>query len=275
MERHDMINQLKDTARQLRADALTMIHKAQSGHPGGSLSAADLMAALYFYELKLDPQKPKWIERDRFVLSKGHVCPILYCALIRKGFMDRTTLYTLRQYKSQLQGHPDMKATPGVDISTGSLGQGISAAVGMAIGLKRDKLENRVFVMLGDGECDEGQVWESVACGYKYALDNLTIIVDHNKIQNDGPTDVIMPLRSLKEKFDAFGCISVEIDGHDMSAIIDALDYLRPLKGKPKCIIAHGIKGKGVSFMENVTAWHGAAPNDAQFKQALKEVMEG
>lgn len=275
MSKKETILNLEKQALQMRETVLKMIHKAKSGHPGGSLSAADMMTALYFYEMNVDPKNPMKEERDRFVLSKGHVCPILYSALILKGFMGKEEIYTLREYGSRLQGHPDMKKTPGVDISTGSLGQGISAAVGMALSLKRDGSKSRVFAMLGDGECGEGQVWESIQVAAKYSLDNLTILVDRNGLQNDGFTKDIMPLGDLAEKFKVFGCVVKEIDGHDMEQIVEVLDDIRELKGKPKCIVANCVKGKGVSFMENVAMWHGVAPNDEELERALKDVKEG
>ncbi|MEX1376434.1 MAG: transketolase [Eubacteriales bacterium] len=275
MSKKDIIGNLENKAREMRETVLKMIHKAKSGHPGGSLSAADMMTALYFYEMNVNPKDPKMEERDRFVLSKGHVCPILYSALILKGFMEKEEIYTLREYGSRLQGHPDMKKTPGVDISTGSLGQGISTAVGIALSLKRDGSKSRVFAMLGDGECGEGQVWESIQVASKYSLDNLTILVDRNGLQNDGFTKDIMPLGDLAEKFRVFGCDVKEIDGHDMEQIVDALDELRDSIGKPKCIVAKCVKGKGVSFMENVAMWHGVAPNDEELERALKDVKEG
>jgi transketolase len=267
---------LKEKAKELRKTALTMIHTAHSGHPGGSLSAADIMAALYFDELKLDPNNPKWDGRDRFVLSKGHVCPVLYSSLILRGFMPKEEIYNLRKLGSILQGHPDMKRTPGVDISTGSLGQGLSCAVGMAVGFKRDGKPNRVFALIGDGETDEGQIWEATQAAVKYKLDNLVIFVDNNRIQNDGFCEDIMPLHNLQEKFKASGCQTYEIDGHKIEEIIDVLDEIRDMKdGKPKVIVAATTKGKGVSFMENDPKWHGMAPNDEEFRQAIAEVEEG
>jgi len=267
---------LKKQAKKLRKTAITMIHEARSGHPGGSLSAADIMAALYFDELKLDPRNPKWDGRDRFVLSKGHVCPILYSSLILKGFMPEEEIYNLRKFGSKLQGHPDMKSTPGIDISTGSLGQGLSTAVGMAIGLKRDNADNRVFCLVGDGETQEGQIWEAVQSAVKYQLDNLVIFVDNNRIQNDNFCDSVMPLQNLQEKFKAFGCMTFKINGHSMEDILDVLDNVRGNNtGKPAVIIAETVKGKGVSFMEDVPAWHGMPPDDEQFEQALKEIEEG
>jgi transketolase len=275
MEKMERVKQLESVAIDMRQKVLTMIHTAGSGHPGGSLSATDMMTALYHYEMNVDPKDPKKADRDRFVLSKGHVCPALYSALLSRGFLEEDEIYTLRKYGSRLQGHPDMKKTPGVDISTGSLGQGISAAVGMALGLKRDQSSARVFAMLGDGECAEGQVWEAVQAASKYELDNLTIYIDMNGLQNDGFTEDIMPLRNLADKFAAFGCEVFEIDGHKMNEIIEALDKAREVKGKPKCIIGKGVKGRGVSFMENVAMWHGVAPNEEEFKTAMADVAGG
>ncbi len=277
MEREAKIRLLKDKARELRKTALTMIHEAKSGHPGGSLSAADIMAALYFDELKLDPLNPQWEDRDRFVLSKGHVCPILYSALALRGFFPYETIHTLRQYGSILQGHPDMKRCPGVDISTGSLGQGVSCAVGMALSYRRDRKDARVFALLGDGETNEGQVWEAAEAAVKYALDNLVIIVDNNGLQNDGSCDDIMPTQDLAEKFEAFGCRTFGIDGHDMEQIVDVLYKIRMERGcgRPFVIVAKTVKGKGVSFMENAVMWHGMAPDDKEYETAMAEVECG
>lgn len=250
---------LKEKAKEVRKEVLTMIHKTGSGHPGGSLSAADIMTALYFHELNIRPQEPTWDNRDRFVLSKGHVCPVLYCCLGMRGFFDREVFSTLRKENSILQGHPDMKRCPGIDISTGSLGQGISAAVGMALRAKRDEMDYRVFVLLGDGESQEGQVWEAVEAAVKYKLDNLIIFVDNNGLQNDGFCDDIMPTGNLTGKFRAFGCETYSVNGHDMNEMLDVLDQVRSSSNEaPKCIVAKTVKGKGVSFMENVPAWHGA-----------------
>lgn len=260
----------------VRKQVLTMIHTAGSGHPGGSLSAADMMTALYFSELRLRPEEPKWDERDRFVLSKGHVCPVLYTCLAMRGFFPIETLSTLRKEGSILQGHPDMKRCPGIDISTGSLGQGLSVAAGMALRAKRDHMGYRVFALLGDGECDEGQIWEAVETAAKYGLDNLIILVDNNGLQNDNTCEMVMPTRDLAEKFAAFGCESRTINGHDMEMILDALDAVREdTSGKPHCIVMKTVKGKGVSFMENVVMWHGTAPDNAQYQQAMQEVEAG
>lgn len=255
---------------------LTMIYKAQSGHPGGSLSAADIMAALYFHALNVDPHNPKWEDRDRFVLSKGHVCPVLYSALIMRGFIDKSAVDTLRKQGSILQGHPDMKRCPGVEISTGSLGQGISCAVGMAIAGKRDHKDYMVYTLLGDGECNEGQVWEAAQAANKYRLDNLVVIVDNNRLQNDGPAEQVMPTEDLERKFAAFGFETTRIDGHKMEEIVTALDTMKADRNqKPKCIVCNTVKGRGVSFMENVPKWHGVAPDDEQYAQAMREVEEG
>ena len=276
MDRQEKIAFLKEKAIELRSTALTMIHAAQSGHPGGSLSAADIITALYFDELHVDPKNPHWDDRDRFILSKGHVCPILYSALILRGFMPKEEIYNLRKYKSVLQGHPDMKRTPGINISTGSLGQGISCAVGMAIGLKRLGKQSRVFCMIGDGESNEGQVWEALEAAAKYQLDNFILFVDNNGLQNDGVCKDIMPLQSFSKKFEAFGCTTYNINGHKMEEIVDILDKIRNVKdGTPKAIVAATIKGRGVSFMENVVNWHGVAPTDEELKQSLEEIKGG
>lgn len=253
-----------------------MIYHAQSGHPGGSLSAADIMTVLYFDEMKVDPQNPKWEDRDRFVLSKGHVCPILYSSLMLRGFFPESNITELRKYKSILQGHPDMKVTPGVDISTGSLGQGLSTAVGMALAHKRDGRDSRVFCLIGDGESNEGQIWEAVQSAVKYQLDNLIIFVDNNGLQNDGICMDIMPLQSLADKLTAFGCETYSIDGHKIEEIVAVLDQIRGKKnGKPIAIVAKTVKGKGVSFMENVVSWHGMAPNREEYEKAISEVEAG
>ncbi len=268
--------ELKQKAKQLRKMILTMIYKAQSGHPGGSLSGADIITALYFHTLRMDPENPRWEDRDRFVLSKGHICPAQYCALILRGVLEEEVLGTLRKEGSILQGHPDMKRCPGIEISTGSLGQGISCAVGMAIAGKKDKKDYRVYTLLGDGECDEGQVWEAAQTASKYELDHFTVIIDNNGLQNDGFTEDIMPTRDLEKKFEAFGFQTVRIDGHDMDQITAALDFMETQEnGKPKCIVCNTVKGKGVSFMENVAIWHGLAPDDDQYAQAMKDVEEG
>lgn len=272
----DRISYLTEKAKEVRKAALTMIYKAQSGHPGGSFSSADVITALYFRMLNIDPQRPKWEDRDRFVLSKGHVCPILYAALMLRGYFGRQEINNLRKQGSILQGHPDMKRCPGIDISTGSLGQGIACAVGMAIAAKRDRKAYLTYTMIGDGECDEGEVWEAAQAANKYKLDNLIVLVDNNGLQNDGFTSDIMPTNDLKKKFEAFGFQSIRIDGHNMAEILSAIEWVKNAKnGRPKCIVCNTVKGKGVSFMENVAIWHGIAPNDEQYAQAMKELDAG
>ncbi|MFI3257436.1 MAG: transketolase [Spirochaetales bacterium] len=272
----EKITQLEKKAYELRRMALTMIHAAKSGHPGGSFSAAEIMAVLYFNQMNLDPKNPKWEDRDRFVLSKGHVCPILYSSLILRDFLPETEVYNLRKYGSVLQGHPDMKKCPGIDISTGSLGQGISCAVGMAVAAKMDKKDYKTYTLLGDGECNEGQVWEAVQCAVKYKLDNLVVILDNNNLQNDGTCDEVMPTGDLAKKVEAFGMEIYKVDGHSVEELLCAFEKINDnfSSGKPKCIIAKTVKGKGVSFMENVPGWHGMAPNDEEFSIAMKELGE-
>ena len=274
-ERSDVAS-LKRKAIEVRKNILKMIYTAQSGHPGGSLSAADMMTALYFDEMSIDPDNPGWDDRDRFILSKGHVCPVLYTCLGMRGYFDEKELLNLRKEGSILQGHPDMKRCPGVDISTGSLGQGLSVGVGMAIRAKRDGKDYRVFVLIGDGETQEGQIWEAVQAAVKYELDNLVILVDQNNLQNDNCCDVVMPTGDLAQKFRAFGCHTEQIDGHDMEQVVAVLEKTRSWKGEePVCIVMKTIKGRGVSYMENVVKWHGVAPNEAEYIQAIEEVEAG
>lgn len=272
----EKIKELKERAKELRKTAVTMIYEAQSGHPGGSLSAADIVAALYFSEIHVDPKDPKWPDRDRFVLSKGHVCPIQYAALGKLGFFPEEDLHTLRQEGSKLQGHPSMLKCPGIDISTGSLGQGTACAVGMALAGKRDGRDYRVFDMVGDGELDEGIIWEAMMTAHKYELDNFIMILDNNGLQLDGPSEVIMPLIDVNRKAEAFGFEVYEIDGHDMVQIVEVFDKIRAAKnGKPKFINAHTVKGKGVDYMENNLDWHGNAPNKEQYESAMAQLERG
>lgn len=267
------VKELEKQCIELKKKVITMVYKAQSGHPGGSLSAADFVTAAYFREMNIDPKNPKWEDRDRFILSKGHVCPIQYAALATLGYFEESELDTLRKENSILQGHPDMKKCPGIDISTGSLGQGLACGVGMGIVAKKDKKDYRVFVVVGDGECQEGEIWEAAQTANKYQLDNLIVFVDNNNLQIDGITDEVMPNIHLGKKFEAFGFEMYEIDGNNMQQIVDTLDRIRMTKnGKPKCIFANTVKGKGVSFMENQCGWHGVAPNDAQYAQAMQEL---
>ncbi len=267
------IRELKNTATDLRRHVIEMIYKAQSGHPGGSLSVADFVTACYFREMRIDPNNPKWEDRDRFILSKGHVCPAQYAALAMKGYFPMDVLDTLRKEGSMLQGHPDMKKCPGIDISTGSLGQGLACGVGMAIDGKRRQKDYYVYVAVGDGECQEGEIWEACQTANKYQLDHLIVFVDDNGLQLDGTTDEVMPNINLGQKFQAFGFDVYEIDGNDMEQVVAAIELAKLVKnGRPKCLFAHTVKGKGVSFMENECGWHGTAPNQEQFEQAMKEL---
>lgn len=266
------VAELKATANIMRQDIVRMINAAGSGHPGGSLSAADIVAALYFNVMDIDPQDPKKVDRDKFVLSKGHAAPVLYAALANRGFFAKEELLQLRKFGAMLQGHPDMKGTPGVDMSTGSLGQGISTAVGMALANKIDGRENRVYTLLGDGEINEGLVWEALMAGAHYKLSNLTAILDYNGLQIDGSNDDVMGIKPVDKKFAAFGWNVIEIDGHDMDAILAAFEEAKKETEKPSVILANTVKGKGVSFMEDQYGWHGQAPNDEQLAQALKEL---
>ena len=266
-------NALAVTACKIRRGAITAVHAGHSGHPGGSLSIAEVLAYLYFHEMRLHPDDPRWADRDRFVLSKGHCTPALYTALALRGYFPLERLLTFRQLGG-LQGHPDMNSVPGVDMSTGSLGQGISAACGMALSARISRQDYRVYAIMGDGEIEEGQVWEAAMFAKRFALDNLVAYVDFNGLQSDGKVEDILSPWPLPEKFEAFGWHTLEIDGHDLDAIATAYDEARATKGRPTVIIAHSVKGKGVSFMENAYQWHGVAPDDAQFAQAMKELDE-
>jgi len=249
-----------------------MLGESGSGHPGGSLSAADILACLYFWEMNIDPQQPRQEERDRFVLSKGHAAPVLYAALAEKGYFPREELNGLRKLGSPLQGHPDMRKVPGVEASTGSLGQGISWAVGMAMAAKMDSRSYRVYALLGDGEIEEGLVWEALMAAHHYHLDNLTAFLDHNGLQIDGPICEVMSPEPVADKFKAFGWETLVVDGHDHRQIMEALNTARATKGRPTAIIADTVKGKGCSFMENKAEWHGTAPSRDQVAQALEEL---
>lgn len=268
----EVIGKLQDKAAEMRRDIVVMVGAAQSGHPGGSLSAADIVAALYFHVMRYDPANPKDPNRDRFVLSKGHASPVLYAALAEAGFFPKEEIITFRRINSRLQGHPDMKKLPGVEFTTGSLGQGLSGAAGMAIAGKVDKRDYRVFCLVGDGESQEGQIWEAAMSSAHYELDNLTAITDFNGLQIDGSNEVIMGVTPLADKWRAFGWHVIEIDGHDFKQILDALSPDQKVAGKPTMIIAKTVKGKGVSFMENVCDWHGKAPSEEQVAQALAEL---
>ena len=269
-----MTNQeLAKVANEVRKGVVTAVHAAKSGHPGGSLGAADIMTYLYFEEMNIDPADPHKADRDRFVLSKGHAAPGLYSVLANRGYFPVEELETLRHIGSRLQGHPNMNDTPGIDMSTGSLGQGCSIAVGMALGAKVQKQDVNVYTILGDGECQEGQIWEALMSAAHYKLDNLTVIIDNNGLQIDGPVEEVNDPMPLADKFRAFKWHVIELaDGNDMAQIAAAFAEARATKGQPTAIIAETTKGKGVSFMENQVGWHGKAPNDEQFEQAMAEL---
>jgi transketolase len=266
------IHALEERAREFRKTILKVITKAGSGHPGGSLSAIDVITALYFHHLRHDPKNPAWPDRDRFVLSKGHGCPAWYVALAAAGYFDESHLWTLREVGSLLQGHPDMTRTPGVEMSTGSLGLGFSAAVGMAIAGKREQKPYHVYALLGDGETQEGAVWEAAMVAAHYGLDNLTAIVDRNGLQQTGRTEERIRLEGLADKWRAFAWDVQEIDGHDMRAVVDALSRAKTVAGRPQAIVARTVKGKGVSFLEGVVGFHGKALTPAELDRALAEL---
>ncbi|MEE9322967.1 MAG: transketolase [Candidatus Aenigmarchaeota archaeon] len=266
------IDEMKKVAKDVRKDIIKMTTEAGSGHPGGSLSSVEIMVSLYFHVMNHNPKDHKWEKRDRFVLSKGHVCPVLYSTLARSGYFPADELVTLRKLGSRLQGHPDRKKLPYLEISCGSLGQGLSIAVGMSIGLRMDKKDQRVYCLMGDGECDEGQIWEAAMSGAHYNLDNLCGIVDVNGLQIDGRTKDVMSLEPLEKKWEAFGWNVIEIDGHSFEQLIKAFEEANNIKGKPTVILANTVKGKGVSFMEHKAEWHGKAPTKEEAEIALKDL---
>ena len=272
METVDSVDELKRIANRIRVEIIKMIGMAGSGHPGGSLSAVELLVARYFRVLRHDPQNPTWPDRDRFILSKGHGCPVLYATYAEAGYIDRALLATLRKLGSPLQGHPDKRMLPVLEASTGSLGQGLSIGIGMALAARLDKNDYHTFVMIGDGESQEGQIWEAAMFAGYHKLANLTAIVDYNKQQLDDFTAKIIDLEPLPEKWASFGWNAVEIDGHDFNQVIPALEEARSATRKPTVIIAHTVKGKGVSFMENNIKWHGVAPKPEEVAAALKEL---
>lgn len=263
---------LANIANDIRIEIIEQVYNANSGHPGGSLSCADILAVLYFNQMNIDSENPNAKGRDKFVLSKGHCAPALYATLARKGYFDKELLKGFRKVESNLQGHPDMKKVPGVDMSTGSLGQGLSAAVGMAIGSKMEHEGYRVYCLLGDGELEEGQVWEAAMSASKNKLDNLCAIVDYNTLQIDGNVEEVAGLIDIKEKFESFGFNVIEVNGHDIEALIHAFNSAKHQKDMPSVIIARTIKGKGVSFMEGKAEWHGKAPNQEQYEEAINEL---
>jgi len=266
------IEALQKKARIMRIEILTMLTESGSGHTGGSLSAADIVTALYFYKMRHNPNDPKWRERDRFILSKGHAAPVLYAALALSGYFDPSLLKTLRKIGSPLQGHPCSTKLPGIEISTGSLGQGLSIANGMALGLKMDKLNSRVYCLLGDGETQEGQVWEAAMTASHYKLDNLCAIIDNNGLQIDGQCCDVMCIEPIVNKWEAFGWNVIDINGHDMKAVVGALDKAESVKMKPTMIVARTVKGKGVSFYENKVEYHGITPTHEELELAVKEL---
>ncbi|MDO5417513.1 MAG: transketolase [Lachnospiraceae bacterium] len=267
------IASLEKTCRAVRRDIINLTADAASGHPGGSLSSVEIMVTLFFDKMNIDPANPKMENRDRFVLSKGHAAPGYYGVLAERGFFDKAQFKSFRQINGILQGHPDVKKCPGVDASTGSLGQGVSIAVGMALGARLAGQGVKVYTLLGDGELQEGQVWEAAMAAAHYKLDNLTVIIDNNGLQIDGANDQVMSLGSIKDKFTAFGFEVIEVaDGNDLQQVSDAFDA--PVSGRPKCILAHTVKGKGVSYMENQVGWHGKGPNEEERQQALKELED-
>lgn len=268
------IKELENMAKRVRRGIIQAVYSNKSGHPGGSLSIADILTVLYFKELNIDEKNPKWENRDRLVLSKGHCSPVLYSCLANRGFFDISELDKFRNIDGMLQGHPDMVKIPGVDMTSGSLGQGLSVSNGMALAGKLDKKDYRVYCIMGDGEIEEGQVWESAMAASHYKLDNLCVIIDNNNLQIDGEINKVMNSYPIDEKFRSFGFQVIHIDGHNIDEIIKAFEVAKEIKGKPTCIIAKTIKGKGISFMENQVQWHGKAPNEEQFEQAMKE-LEG
>jgi transketolase len=266
------VEELEKMAVIIRCDIIDMICTAAAGHPGGSLSAADVVTALYFRIMRLDPENPDWPDRDRFILSKGHACPVWYAALAERGYFDKSHLKTLRQMGSILQGHPDMLKTPGIDMTAGSLGHGLPAGLGMALSGKLQQKDYHVFVIIGDGESQEGSIWEASMAAPNFKLDNLTAILDYNHLQNDYSVDDIMPIHPPVDKWQAFGWHVIDIDGHDMAQVVAALEEAKSHKGKPTMIVANTVKGKGVSYMENVCEWHGRAPCQEEADQALEEL---
>jgi transketolase len=266
-------SRLRETARQVRLDIVEMLHRAGSGHTGGSLSATDILVALFFGQMRLNPPDPCWPQRDRFVLSKGHAAPALYAVLSRLGYFPREELLTLRQFGSSLQGHPDSSCTPGVEVPTGSLGQGLSIANGMALAARLNGGDTRVYVLLGDGEIQEGQIWEAAMSAVHYRLDNLTAILDRNRLQIDGHTAEVMNVEPLAQKWEAFGWHTLEVDGHSFPGLLHAFKEAEQVKDRPTMIIARTVKGKGVSIFENQVKYHGVAPNKEEYAQALKELQ--
>ena len=269
------VQELKNVAKKIRVNILHMLTQAGSGHTGGSLSAADVAVAIYFSKMSFNPDNPKWEGRDRFILSKGHAAPLLYAIMAEAGYFPMETINNLRKIESPLQGHPCCKHMPGIEVSTGSLGQGLSVANGMALGLRLDNNPARVYCIMGDGEIQEGQIWEAAMTSAHYKIDNLCAVVDNNELQIDGPVEEVMGIQPIHDKWEAFGWHVISIDGHDMEEILKALDEAESLKGKPTVIIANTTKGKGVSFFEDKVEYHGVAPSQEEFDKAVKEIYNG
>lgn len=270
-----LVNELNDLARKIRLDVVEMIHRRKAGHPGGSLSIAEIIAALFFHHLRIDPENPSWPERDRFILSKGHGCSALYAALARRGFFPLEELKTWGHLGSRLQGHPDRLKTPGVEMTTGFLGHGLCIGAGLCLAARLKGLKYRTYVLLSDGECQAGILWEGAMTAGKYKLSNLTAIMDYNDVQLDGPVHEIMPLEPVVEKWKSFDFEVIEINGHNTKEVLDSLDMAKEIHERPTVIVAHTTKGKGVSFMENRASWHGQAPNDEQLAKAKAELKGG
>ncbi|WP_378951567.1 transketolase [Pelosinus sp. sgz500959] len=266
------LEELKEICKEVRADIVRMTAAAGSGHPGGSLSAVELMAALYFNVMNHRPQELAWPERDRFILSKGHVCPVLYSVMARSGYFPVEELLTLRKFGSRLQGHPSSKMLPGLEVSSGSLGQGLSVSNGLALSAKLNKQDFRIYCLMGDGELQEGQIWEAIMTAAHYKLDNVCALVDYNNLQIDGTVESVMGIAPLVEKWQSFNWHTIEIDGHDLSQVLAAYEEAKQMKGKPSVIIAHTVKGKGCSFMENVAGWHGKSCNKEELQTALADI---
>lgn len=266
------IDELKSIAKKVRQGIIEAVYSAKSGHPGGALSCTDILVALYFSEMNIEPNNPKKEDRDRLILSKGHACPALYSVLAHRGYFDVDNLKSFRKIGSILQGHPDMKKIPGVDMTTGSLGQGLSAANGMALAGKLDKKDYYVYAILGDGEIEEGQIWEAAMTASQYKLNNLIVFVDYNNLQIDGKLNEVKSPEPIKDKFEAFGFNTLEIDGHNFEEILNAINMAKSEKNRPTAIVAHTVKGKGVSFMENQAKWHGKAPSEEEYKIAMEEL---
>jgi len=266
------VRELEDMARELRVQSLRMIARRGQGHPGGTLSIAEIMSCLYFHQMRIDPARPAWEERDRFILSKGHANAILYVALAKKGYFPEPELETWGHLGGRLQGHPDRLKTPGVDMSAGCLGNGISIGAGLCLAARLKGLDYRTYVIVGDGECQAGVIWEGVMLAAKYRLANLTVIVDYNEVQLDGTVQEVMPIHPFREKWDSFEWATAEIDGHDVKAVLDSLDAAAAAKDRPTVIIARTVKGKGVSFMEGKAEWHGKAPTEEELARCVKEI---